>query len=213
VLLAAVAGVAAGSVGLAEGIASAHGPAGRGIFPDSPLAPGTALSGRIHVDPADRNLTPYLKVLDVRNGCLHLCPAGAPALSDVLQIRAQAPDGSGWTKRLEDLTTITALTGGDLTAQSSGRTYQLTATLPDDVTNRAEALSTSFVLQWGLMDAKHHPVTRVLGESFRSAPDQQLARHELPFTGSDIVLELLASVSSIYVGVMLVGAARRRWQP
>jgi hypothetical protein len=194
------------------GVASAEGSTRRHLFSDSPLAPGVATTGQIEVDPADRTLTPYIKVLDVRDSCLHQCPANAPTLSHVLQVQVRAPDGTGWTKTLEDLTEITALSGGNLSPNSPARTYRVAASLPPNAGNRAEGLSTSFVVQWGLMDSNDHPVTRVLGESFQRDPGNRLQSHELPFTGSDVVLELLASASTVAIGVSLVGAARRRWQ-
>ncbi len=181
----------------------ARGQGARGPFAASPLAPGADLSGHLRITPADRTLTPYIQVRDVRDSCRTACPTDAPALSDVLQVQVLAPNGTSWTKRLSALTTITPLAGGDLLPTSTPRAYQVTATLPRDVGNAAEGLRASFKLQWGLMDANRKPVTRVLGESLT---------HELPFTGSDVILELVASVASLIVGMALIRAVHERLQ-
>jgi len=166
------------------------------VLPQLPLAPGGGLSGEISIAPADRPLTPYIAVRDLQNACQHACADGAPRLSDLLRIQITAPDGTSWTEPLVSLRWITALPGGDLSSSSATRVYRVVAKLPRTTGNSGEGLSTSFELEWGLMDGSGRRVTHVLGESF--------TRKELPFTGSDVLLEVAAAASLVAIGGMLI---------
>jgi hypothetical protein len=179
-----------------------------GVFPSTPLGPGRELTSHISVEPGNKPLTPYLEVLDLNDACRNGCTPGVAKLSDLLQITSIAPDGTLWSRPLSALTSITALTGGAITPSDAPRTYTVMARLPLNASNASEGTSTSFEFQWGLMDAQGHAVTRVLGDSFRSRSG--LAGHELPFTGSDVVLELAVMGSLLALGLMLLRVARRR---
>jgi hypothetical protein len=216
----ATATVAAGLVvtGLA-GVAAAGPHGSSSTFPIAPLAPGNSTSTQIPISAAGRTLLPYLQVLNLRNTCDLDCTAHSPQLSDLIDVTATAPDGTHWTRSLTSLASPTALSGGSLRAGAATRTYRLAASLPHNVGNEGEGLSSSFDLRWGLMTSDGTAVTSVLGETYtrgKGTPSSVLLvpidGHELPATGFNIALTLAFGVSLMATGVLLTTAARRRWR-
>jgi hypothetical protein len=210
-------GIALGAI--ATGV-SAHADGRSAVFGESArnLAPGDAVHGYFSVPAADQAYTPYLKALNLHDGCRIglTCSSGGPKLSSTLQLAIEAPDGQTTRVSPAEITTATALPGGKLSAGSAPRRYAIAMTLPQTVTNGSESRTTSFDFQWGLMDAAGKPVTTVLGETVGRPPGstsvlgQTISRGVLPFTGSDILVELIAACSLLACGGVLLAAARRR---
>jgi hypothetical protein len=187
-------------------------PAGTAIFPATSLMPGQTIVGHFEVPAQNQTFSPWLRVRDLRDGCLGSgpCDSSRP-LSGLLQVVVTAPDGSTRETSIADLVKPELLPGGDIVPSSGARRYQATLALPASAGNSAEARNVSFDLQYGSQ-------AHVLGETFHRGggtrhPGVTNQGGALPFTGADIVVEVAAALSLLAIGIMLLLAGRRRLHP
>jgi hypothetical protein len=186
-----------------------------GVFPNSPLVPGMTLTGRIYVPSSVDLLTPYLRFLDVREGCVKRgsCPTSGHLLSSVLFFSINGPNQTFWRGTVKSLREGIVLPGQPLARHAPPRAYDISVTLPREVTNSVEGRTLSFSLQYGGENAAGRLETQVLGEAFGSNSSATGAGGgSLPFTGADLASQFAAGAGLLLAGFGLVGGARCRFR-
>lgn len=207
--------------GLAVGSAVANADPGKAnsdqlqpLFTAHGLMPGQSMTAHFSV-PAPKYvvpallqpIAPYLQAVDVHDGCTTQgCTSDGPKLSQRLRLRVAAADGTTATWTPAQLTSRQILPGA-LASGGDGTTYAVTMQLPVRDGNEYADRTVSMDFRWGLMDRSGNPLPRVLGEGFRRTPSTGAG---LPFTGADIVEEILVAVCLLAAGTILLAAGRRR---
>lgn len=179
----------------------------RGLMPGQSVTAHFTVTAVSYAVPARLEPTaPYLQAIDVRDGCTWRgCTPHGPKLSQQLRLRVTAANGMARTWTPSQLTNAQVLPG--VASESDNTSYTVRLRLPARDTNNYANRTVNMDFRWGLMDANGKPLPRVLGESLRRTPP---AGAGLPFTGADILAEVVAAVCFLAAGVVLVFGARRR---
>lgn len=215
-LAAAPAAIATASIATASIAPASADPAP--VLATGSLLPGQSTSGTITVGPTDSTvagLSPYLRAIGLHDTCTSTC--SGPALSSLLVLAVRATDGQTWTGTPHALTALTVLPGGTLSAGAPARTFTVTLALPASVTNAAQDRGLSFRFQWGLVSQNGTPVTSgdspafpVTGPAGGAGGGAVAPGLHLPFTGADVVAEVVVGASLLACGGLLLAGGRRR---
>jgi hypothetical protein len=200
---------ALGSIGVAGLTLANAAPGSRSLFASGPLVPGGSTTALIGVAAGPALDRPYLEIHRVRDHCVSQCQLTRPSLSRLLTLSVTAPGGAIWTGPIAGLSHPLVLPGDPAGGSGQARHYSLRLALPRDTGNLGEGLATDLTFQWGRLDSRGRPVTRVLGGTVQRGPGRS-APSRLPDTGYDAALAGLAGISAVGAGVVLLIAARSR---